>query len=121
MRVRGVLMLGAMVAAGQTPPANGPPTTGPAVEFRSGTRIVEITLSATTTPKPFALRDLVHPPVIDLEATDLRVFDNGVEQAITSFEKIGGAARARNGVSIAGEDSGAMQARAAVIVLFDGL
>jgi VWFA-related protein len=123
MRVRGLfvflIVVGAMVAVGQ--PTSGPPTTGPAVEFRSGTRIVEITLSATTPPKPFALRDLIHPPVIDLEARDLRVFDNGVEQAIASFEKIGGAVRARNGVSIAGDDSGARPARASIIVLFDGL
>jgi VWFA-related protein len=116
MRVSGLLVLGAIVAAGQTPPANEP-----SLEFRSGTRIVEITLSATTTPKPFALRDLVQPPVIDLQATDLRVFDNGAEQAIASFEKIGGAARARNGVSIAGQEPGARQAQASVIVLFDGL
>jgi VWFA-related protein len=82
---------------------------------------VEITLSATTPPKRFALRELLHPPVNDLRAADLRVFDNGVEQAITSFEKVGGAVRARNGVSIAGEDSGTRQARTSIIVLFDSL
>ncbi len=121
MRVRGFLvfgeiLLGAMAAAGQTPSVSGP-----AVAFRSGTRIVEITLSATTPPKGFVLRDLIHPPVIDLEAKDLRIFDNGVEQTIASFDKIGAAAPARNGVSIAGDDSGARQARASIIVLFDGL
>lgn len=109
-------MLCTIAAAGQTPPANRPP-----VEFRSGTRIVEITLSATTPPKPFALRDQVHTPVTDLKATDLRVFDNGVQQAITSFQKIGDATPTRNGVSIAGDDSGAPQAPASIIVLFDGL
>jgi VWFA-related protein len=109
-------MLCTIAAAGQTPPANQPP-----VEFRSGTRIVEITLSATTPPKPFALRDRIHPPVIDLKATDLKVFDNGVEQEITSFEKIGVTAPARNGVSIAGDDSRTRQARPSIIVLFDGL
>ncbi len=109
-------MLCTIAAAGQTPPANRPP-----VEFRSGTRIVEITLSATTPPKPFALRDQIHAPVMDLEAKDLKVFDNGVQQAITSFLKIGGAAPTRNGVTIAGDDSGAPQAPASIIVLFDGL
>ena len=89
--------------------------------FRSGTRIVEITLSATTPPKRFALRDLIHPPVNDLQAADLRVFDNGVPQVITSFEKIGGAMRPRNGVSIAGENSGAQQVQASIIILFDSL
>ncbi len=116
MRVRDLLLIGATVAAGQAPPATVPP-----VAFRSGTRIVEITLSATTPPKRFALRDLTHPPVNDLQAADLKVFDNGVEQAIASFEKIGGAVRGRNGVSIAGENPGAQQAQASIIVLFDSL
>jgi VWFA-related protein len=109
-----VSLLGETAATGQAPPANGS-------TFRSGTRIVQITLSATTPPQPFALRDLIHPPVTDLQAADLRVFDNGVQQTIASFEKIGGAVRARNGVSIAGEDSEARQAQASIIVLFDGL
>jgi VWFA-related protein len=82
---------------------------------------VEVTVSATTPPKAFALRDLIHPPVTDLQAADLRVFDNGAEQAIVSFEKMGGAGQARNGVSIAGDDAGMRPARPAVIVLFDGL
>jgi VWFA-related protein len=119
MRIRDLLLVGliaagASMAAGQAPPATGPPAS-----FRSGTRIVEITLSATTPPKRFALRDQFHPPVNDLRAADLRVFDNGVEQTIASFEKIGGAVRGHNGVSIAGEDSGAQQA--SIIVLFDSL
>jgi VWFA-related protein len=105
-----------MVAVGQTPSATAPP-----VEFRSGTRIVEIILSATTPPKRFALRDRIHPPVNDLRAADLRVFDNGVPQAIASFEKIGAAMRPRDGVSIAGENAGAQQAPASIIVLFDSL
>jgi VWFA-related protein len=54
----------------------------------------------------------------DLKAADLRVFDNGVEQAIASFEKIGGVVKARNGVSIVGEDP---QAKASIIILFDSL
>lgn len=114
MRVCGLLFIGASVAAGQAPPATAPPV------FRSGTRIVEIALSATMPPKRFALREQFHPPVNDLHAADLRVFDNGVEQAIASFEKIGGAVRGYNGVSIAGEDAGA-QAPASIIVLFDSL
>lgn len=120
VRVRDLLIFGefvcgAIAAAGQTLPATGP------APFRSGTRIVEVAVSATTQPKAFALRDLIHPPVTDLQATDLKVFDNGVEQAIASFEKIGAAGQARNGVSIAGDDSGARKSRPAVIVLFDGL
>ncbi len=99
-----LLILAAALASAQAP------SPAPPVKFRSGTRIVEITLSATTPPKRFALRDRIHPPVKNLQAADLRIFDNGVEQTIASFEKIVGAAPVRNGVSVAGEDSGARQA-----------
>jgi len=120
VRVRGLLLIiiliGTIAAAGQAPSAPGPP-----VSFRSGTRIVEVILSATTPPKRWALHDRIHPPVRDLQAADLRVFDNGVEQGIASFEKIGGAMRPHNGVSIAGEETGAQQAQESIIVMFDSL
>jgi len=113
MRPRDLLLLATTLAAAQAPPP------APPVTFRSGTRIVEITLSATTPPRRFALRDKIHPPVKNLQAADLRVFDNGVEQTIASFEKIVGAAPVRNGVSVAGEDPAARPA--SIIVLFDSL
>jgi VWFA-related protein len=108
MRVRDLFFIGTVVAAGQAPPA-----------FHTGTRIVEVTLSATSPPKHFALRDQLHTPVNDLSAADLRIFDNGVPQTIASFERIGGAVRGRNGVSVAGDAS--EDQRASVIVLFDSL
>jgi VWFA-related protein len=82
MRVLFLLTIAA--AFGQAPQAQELP---PA--FRAGTRVVEITLLATHAPNKFALRDLLTPPVQDLRAADLRLFDNGVEQTIASFEKLG--------------------------------
>jgi len=50
--------------------------------FQAGTRVVEINIAATHSGQP----------VTDLRAEDLRVFDNGKEQTIASFERIGNAA-----------------------------
>jgi VWFA-related protein len=49
--------------------------------FRSDTRIVEVAVVA---------KDSNDSPVADLSKDDLRLFDNGVEQTILSFEKLGG-------------------------------
>src|SRR5580700_5480324 len=102
MRVLFLLTIAA--AFGQTPPAQEP-----VPAFRAGTRVVEITLAATHSPNKFALRDLLTPPVNDLRATDLRLFDNGVEQAIASFEKLGEAG--------ASTSSGPEPPRLSIIVL----
>jgi VWFA-related protein len=87
-----VLFLLAIAAAAVLLPAQAPP-----LEFRAGTRVVEISIIATHKLNKFALRDLLTPPVNDLRAEDLRLFDNGVEQAIASFEKLG-----QGGASAAG-------------------
>jgi VWFA-related protein len=49
--------------------------------FRSDTRIVEVAVVA---------KDSKDSPVTDLKKGGLRLFDNGAEQAILSFEKLGG-------------------------------
>jgi VWFA-related protein len=81
MRVLFLLMIAA--AAGQAPSGQEPP---PA--FRAGTRVVQITIAATRPANKLAIHDLAEPPVNDLRASDLRLFDNGVEQTIASFEKL---------------------------------
>jgi VWFA-related protein len=83
-----------MAAASQAPSAQEPP---PA--FRSGTRVVQITIAATRPPNKLALRDLVEPPITDLRATDLHLFDNGVEQTIASFENLGPGVASNPGTS----------------------
>jgi VWFA-related protein len=101
----GLAVFISQVAFGQEPP--------PA--FHAGTRVVEITVAATRAPNKLALRDLVTPPVDDLRATDLRLFDNGVEQTIASFEKLGqGGAPAPTGRDA--KDSASPQ-RLSIIVL----
>jgi VWFA-related protein len=55
------------------------PAQGPI--FRSDTRIVEVAVVA---------KDSSGSPITDLSQSDLRLFDNGVEQTILSFEKLGG-------------------------------
>jgi VWFA-related protein len=54
-------------------------------QFKAGTRVVEITLVASHGDKS----------VTDLRAEDLRLFDNGKEQKIASFEKVSQAPSAR--------------------------
>jgi VWFA-related protein len=49
--------------------------------FRSDTNIVEVAIVA---------RDAKDSPVSDLKKSDFRLFDNGVEQKILSFERLGG-------------------------------
>ena len=51
--------------------------------FKSGVAIVEV---------PLVAKDSSDRAIADLRRSDLRVFDNGVEQAILSFEKMSGAA-----------------------------
>jgi VWFA-related protein len=75
-----------VAAAGQAPRAdNGSPVnnTGAQPEtvlpYRTGTRVVEITVAAT----------IAGQKADDLQAADLKLFDNGKEQAIASFEKLG--------------------------------
>jgi VWFA-related protein len=82
--MRALFFLALAAAAGQAPSPQDP-----APAFRAGTRVVEVTLAATQAPNKLALRDLLTPPVNDLHASDLRLFDNGVEQNIASFEKQG--------------------------------
>jgi VWFA-related protein len=62
--------------------AQGPAQT-PA--FRSDLNIVEVGVIA---------KDSKDSPLTDLKKSDLRVFDNGVEQTILSFEKLGGSLQA---------------------------
>ncbi len=50
--------------------------------FRSDTRIVEVAVIA---------QDPHHTPIQDLRKEDLRLFDNGIEQTILTYEKIGNA------------------------------
>ena len=82
--MRVLFILAVAASAGQATLAQEPP---PA--FRSATRVVEITITATFAPNKWALRDMLTPPVNDLHAADLRLFDNGIEQTIASFEKTG--------------------------------
>ena len=72
-----------LLALGQAPAQEPPPA------FRAGTRVVQITIAATRPANKLAIHDLAEPPVNDLRASDLRLFDNGVEQTIASFEKLG--------------------------------
>ncbi len=48
--------------------------------FKSDTRVVEIAVVA---------KDASDSPIADLRQRDLRVFDNGVEQIMLSFENLG--------------------------------
>lgn len=48
--------------------------------FHSDTRVVEVAIIA---------QDLHHIPIQDLRKEDLRLFDNGIEQTILSYDKIG--------------------------------
>ena len=59
--------------------------------FQAETRIVEVAIVA---------RDSKGDPVNDLTADDFRVFDNGVEQKIQSFDKLWDPPRAPNGLPI---------------------
>ena len=59
--------------------------------FQAETRIVEVAIVA---------RDSKGEPVDDLTADDFRVFDNGVEQKIQSFDKLWDPPRAPNGLPI---------------------
>ena len=59
--------------------------------FQAETRIVEVAIVA---------RDSKGEPVEDLTADDFRVFDNGVEQKIQSFDKLWDPPRAPNGLPI---------------------
>jgi VWFA-related protein len=70
--------LGAQQVPSQSPSQG--PTQAPA--FRSDINIVEIAVVA---------KDSNDSPITDLKKTDLRLFDNGVEQTILSFEKLGDA------------------------------
>lgn len=55
--------------------------------FQADTRVVEVTVVAT---------DSGDSPVANLRKSDLRLFDNGLEQTIASFEKIGSVGAAVN-------------------------
>src|ERR1700733_12879410 len=59
--------------------------------FQAETRIVEVAIVA---------RDSSGEPVEGLTADDFRVFDNGVEQKIQSFDKLWDPPRAANGLPI---------------------
>src|SRR5580704_16847626 len=69
LRTIAVLLLPALAAA-QAP------------VFHSDTRVVEVAVIA---------QDPRHTPIQDLRKEDLRLFDNGLEQTILSYEKIGDA------------------------------
>lgn len=66
-------------------------TSGQSPVFQAETRIVEVAIVA---------RDSDGSPVPDLTADDFRVFDNGVEQKIQSFDKLWDPPRAPNGLPI---------------------
>ncbi len=72
MRFATALMMAMTLAAQQNP------------VFQSDTRVVEIAVVA---------KDANDSPVADLRQRDLRVFDNGAEQAMLSFENLGIAPR----------------------------
>jgi VWFA-related protein len=82
--------------------------------FRSETRVVEVAVVA---------RDANDMPVVDLRSCDLRVFDNGVEQSILSFDRLDGAAppAGGNGASGPAGDGGAVRAPRLSIILLDAL
>jgi uncharacterized protein (TIGR03437 family) len=74
--MKALFLLMTTVAAAQALPASqATPQTPP---YRTGTRVVEITIAANAAGKP----------VKDLRASDFRLFDNDQEQTIASFEKL---------------------------------
>jgi len=102
MRVRIAFALMTALVAAQTPP------------FRSDLNVVEIAVVA---------KDSNGAPITDLKKGDLHVFDNGVEQTILSFEKIGGSGAEKPGAVSSeklggtGEGTGRSTARLSVILL----
>jgi len=70
------------------PSSNQSPAQAPA--FRSDLNIVEIAVVA---------KDSNDSPITDLRKSDLRLFDNGVEQIILSFETLGGASLGMGGAN----------------------
>jgi VWFA-related protein len=70
--------LGPSQVPSQSPPQE--PAQSPA--FRSDLNVVEIAVVA---------KDSNDSPITDLRKTDLRLFDNGIEQTVLSFEKLGDA------------------------------
>ena len=67
------------------------PAAGQNPVFQSETRIVEVAIVA---------HDSKDEPVTDLTVDDLRVFDNGVEQKILSFDKLWDPPHAADGLAI---------------------
>jgi VWFA-related protein len=78
--------------------------------FRSDIRVVEVAVIATANDSPVA----------DLRAGDVRVFDNGAQQTILSFEKIGAASQTAGGTAVNDKAPGRRMPRLSIILL-DGL
>jgi VWFA-related protein len=105
--MKALLFLIVVTAAGQTPLAKNSPPAGqePGLPYRTGTRVVEISVNATHAGQK---------PVNDLQATDLRLFDNGKEQTIASFEKPGPGGGVLRGTTV---PAGRHPQRLSIIVL----
>jgi len=76
--------------------------------FQSDTRVVEIAVVA---------KDANDSPIADLRQRELRVFDNGAEQTMLSFENVGVAARTIGGTSVAGDATSGATPRLSIILL----
>jgi len=76
--------------------------------FQSDTRVVEIAVAA---------KDANDSPIADLRQRDLRVFDNGAEQAMLSFENLGVATRTAAGTSTIGNVTGNATPRLSIMLL----
>jgi VWFA-related protein len=76
--------------------------------FKSDTRVVEIAVVA---------KDATDLPIADLRQRELRVFDNGVEQIMLSFENLGIAAGTTAGTRPTGDASSGTTPRLSIILL----
>ena len=76
--------------------------------FQSDTRVVEIAVVA---------KDANDSPIADLRQRDLRVFDNGAQQAMLSFESLGVTARATGATSISANATSPATPRLSIILL----
>jgi VWFA-related protein len=77
-----VVLLTPVLGSSQNPPQSPPQGQTQSPAFRSDLNVVEIAVVA---------KDSNDSPITDLKKTDLRLFDNGVEQTILSLEKLGDA------------------------------
>jgi VWFA-related protein len=82
------------------------PAAGQNPVFQAETRIVEVAIVA---------HDSKNEPVTDLTADDFRVFDNGVEQKILSFDKLWDAPLSADGLPIG------LPPKRRTVILLDGI